>query len=354
MKILVINPGSTSTKVAVFEDENAVFTKSISHDAAELAQYKEIHEQMPMRKALILEVLKENNIEPVFDAVIGRGGLTPAIPAGVYSVNDRMVHDVTYTTHHHASNLGCILAREIANGCGAPSFIADPVVVDELDERSRTTGSPLLPRTAIWHALNQRAIARRHAKEVGKKFEELDLIVVHLGGGVTVACHQHGRAIDVNNGLDGEGAFSPERAGTLPAGDLVELCFSGKYTKGEVKKMIAGKGGLVAHLGTNDSREIEQRIADGDKHAKEVYDAMSYQIAKSVAALSVRLQGKIDGILFTGGMARSTYLMDDFKNYLSWLAPIYVYPGENEMEALALNALGVLRGELEAKEYNPA
>lgn len=353
MKILVINPGSTSTKIAVYNDEEPLFVKNIKHNVEELAQYKEINEQLPMRKKYILEELAARDIAIDFDAVIGRGGLTRPIPAGVYRVNEQMMADTTNAMRRHACNLGCIIAHEIAAMCPNPqSFIADPGVVDEMDDVARITGMPDMPRVAIWHALNQRAIARRFAKEHGKRYEDLNLIIAHLGGGISVAAHRQGKAVDVNNALDGEGPFSPERAGSLPAADLIHLCCTGKYTENELKKMIAGKAGQVAHLGTNNGLEIENRIEAGDKQAKLIQDAMDYQVAKAICAQGAALKGKVDAIIITGGMARSKYIIDQLKDYTAWMAPFFVYPGEDEMEALALNALDVLRGELEAKTYN--
>lgn len=352
MKILAINPGSTSTKFAVFEDEKQILVKTLRHSVEELAPFAEVNDQFDFRKSLVVDALKEAGIEEKFDAVIGRGGLVKPIPGGVYEVNDAMLEDTKHAMRTHACNLGALIADEMAKemkNCRA--FIADPGVVDELDEVARINGSPLMPRITIWHALNQRAIARRHAKAINAKYEDLNLIIAHLGGGISVGAHLKGRAVDVNNALDGEGPFSPERAGTLPAGSLVELCFSGKYTKKEVMKMVYGKAGLFAHLGTNSAIEVDERIAAGDERAKLVYDAMIYQVAKSIASLIVPLRGKLDGILITGGIAYDKYVIDHLKDLVGYLAPLYVYPGEDELQALALNALGVLRGELTLQEY---
>ena len=326
MKLLVINPGSTSTKIAVYENEVPCLVRSIRHTVDELSSFSHIIDQFEFRKNLVLKELEANNIPFEFDAIVGRGGLLKPIPGGVYEVNDFSF---------------LILF----------AFIADPGVVDELDEIARITGSPLMPRITIWHALNQRAIARRYAAEHHTRYEELDLIVCHLGGGISVGVHHHGKAVDVNNALDGEGPFSPERAGTLPAGQLIDLCCSGRYTKDELKKRISGRAGLTAHLGTTDVPAIVRRIEEGDKHAGLVLDAMIYQIAKSIGAASVVLYGKIDAILLTGGMAHSDYIISRLKERISFLAPVHVYPGEDEMEALALNALGALRGELPIQEY---
>ncbi len=352
MKILAINPGSTSTKIAVYEDETPILVNNIRHTVEELSEFPRIIDQFEFRKNLVLDTLEAKGIPFDFDAIVGRGGLLKPIPGGVYEVNDAMLDDIAHAMRSHACNLGCLIAAELATllpGCRA--FIADPGVVDELEEVARITGSPLMPRITIWHALNQRAIARRYASEHNLCYANLSLIVCHLGGGISVGTHYHGRAIDVNNALDGEGPFSPERAGTLPAGQLIDLCNSGRFTKDELKKRISGSAGLTAHLGTTDVQVIVKRIEEGDTHAELVLDAMIYQIARSVGASATVLYGKIDAILLTGGMAHSDYIISRLKERISFLAPIYVYPGEDELEALALNALGALRGELPIQVY---
>lgn len=354
MKILVINPGSTSTKVAVYEDEKPILLRNIAHSAEELAPFGNITEQQEFRRQLVLDELKMADISMEFDAVIGRGGLVKPISGGVYEINQRMLDDTLHgcVMHSHACNLGCLLAHEIAAQIpGCRSFIADPGVVDELSPLARISGSPLMPRICIWHALNQRAIARRYARGIGKEYEDLNLIICHLGGGISVAAHEKGRAIDANNALDGEGPFSPERAGSLPAVDLIRLCFSGKYNEEELLKRIAGKAGLNAHLGTNNMREILKRIQQGDEHAQLIVDAMIYHIAKNIAAESAVLCGHVDAILITGGMAHSDYIISRLRKRIEFLAPVYTFPGEDEMEALALNALAVLQGKREAKIY---
>ena len=351
-RILVINPGSTSTKIAVYNDEKEILVNTIRHSMEELAKYPRIIDQFEFRKELVLKTLEENNIPFQFDAIVGRGGLLKPIPGGVYEVNDAMLNDIMHAMRTHACNLGCLLASELAvmlPGCRA--FIADPGVVDELDEVARINGSPLMPRITIWHALNQRAIARRYAKEQGKRYEDLNVIVCHLGGGISVGAHQKGRAIDVPNALDGEGPFSPERAGTLPAGNLIDLCFSGKYTQAQLKKMVCGQGGLAAHLGTTDVQAIQKRIEEGDEHARLILESMIYHIAKAVGGAAVALWGKVDAILLTGGIAYSEYITSRLKERVSFLAPVFIYPGEDELEALALNGLGALRGELPIQEY---
>lgn len=352
MRILAINPGSTSTKIAVFEDSKPLFVKSLTHTAEDLSVYDKISDQYEFRLQLIKDELQAAGFELAFDAVIGRGPLSKPVEGGVYVVTDDMVREAKEAEHQHACDLGCILAYDLAAEIpGSISLTADPGVVDELCPYARISGSPLMPRIAIWHALNQRAIARRYARSIGKKYKDLNLIICHLGGGISVAAHEHGRAIDTNNALDGEGPFSPERAGSLPSADLIKLCYSGRYTQEQLLKRIAGNAGLAAHLGTTDMKEILQRIENGDKHAELIVNAMIYHIAKSIAAEGAVLCGDVDAILLTGGIAYSDYVVKRLKRRIEFLAPVHVYPGEDEMEALALNALSVLRGEMPVKEY---
>lgn len=352
MKILAINPGSTSTKIAVYVNENPVLVHTIRHSVDELAPFPRVIDQYDFRKQLVLHELEANSIPFEFDAIIGRGGLVKPIPSGVYEVNDALKHDLINATRSHASNLGGLIAAELAvmlPGCRA--FIADPVVVDELEDMARISGSPLLPRVSIFHALNHKAIARRYAQEHGVKYEEQNLIICHLGGGISVAAHRQGRVVDVNNALDGEGPFSPERAGTLPAGELINLCFSGRFTRDELQKQVTGRAGLTAHLGSTDILAILDRINQGDEQARLVLDAMIYNVAKAVGCEAVVLQGKVDAIIFTGGIAYSDYVISKLKSYVSFLGKIEIYPGEDEMGALAMNALYALKGELTVKEY---
>ena len=357
MKILAINPGSTSTKMAVFEDTTPVLTLSLRHSVEDLEPFPKVIDQFDFRKNLVLKALADNGIPFEFDAVVGRGGLLRPIPGGVYEVNDAMVADIRKVRRSHACNLGCLIARDLADELGCKAFIADPGVVDELDEIDRVTGSPLMPRTTTWHALNQRAIGRRFAAEQSElrgehlKYEDFNLIICHLGGGISIGAHKGGKAIDVNNAFDGEGPFSPERAGSLPSGSLIDLCFSGRYSKDELKKRISGKAGLAAHLGTTHIPEILERIDNGDDYARLVLDAMIYQIAKNIASLGPVFYGKVDAILVTGGIAYSDYVISRLKERISYMAPVYVYPGEDELEALALNALGALTGELPVQVY---
>lgn len=351
-KILAINPGSTSTKISLANDDQPVFVADITHSQEELRIFKRISDQFHFRKQVVIEELKKRNVPLDFDAVIGRGGLAKPVPSGVFTITEKMIIDQQQAIHQHVCDLGCMIADEIARDIpGCRSFIADPGVVDEMEPEARVSGSPLMPRMCIWHALNQKAIGRRFAKDMGTTYEKLNLIICHLGGGISIAAHDHGRAIDANNALDGEGPFSPERAGTLPAADLIHLCFSGKYTEDQLLKKVSGQAGLIAHLGTNDLKEIMNWIKAGDKHAEVVVSAMIWHIAKNIAAEGAVLYGKVDAILLTGGMAKCDYIIERLKRRLNYLAPIHVYPGQDEMKALTENALAVLRGERAARDY---
>ena len=352
--ILTINPGSTSTKIAVFHSNELVFTKNIKHPAEELEKFEKISDQYEYRKNIIVEELKSsNNGLMSIEIIIGRGGLVKPIPSGVYEVNEALKADLrTGVLGQHASNLGGLIADDLAKMIpGAKAYIADPVVVDEFEEIARVSGHPEFQRVSIFHALNQKAIGRMHAQAIGKKYEELNLIIVHLGGGISVGAHKKGKVIDVNQALDGEGPFSPERSGTLPAGDLVRLCFSGKYTQKEILKMITGKGGYVAYLGTNSAFEVEQRVNSGDEKAIFIQKAMAYQIAKEIGAMAVVLDCNVDSILITGGMAYDKAFVNLIKEKVNKIASIDVYPGEDEMRALAMNGLMLLNGEITATEY---
>ena len=351
-KILAINPGSTSTKISLANDDQPVFVADIAHSQEELRIFKRISDQFHFRKQVVIEELKKRNVPLDFDAVIGRGGLAKPVPSGVFTITEKMIIDQQQAIHQHVCDLGCMIADEIARDIpGCRSFIADPGVVDEMEPEARVSGSPLMPRMCIWHALNQKAIGRRFAKDMGTTYEKLNLIICHLGGGISIAAHDHGRAIDANNALDGEGPFSPERAGTLPAADLIHLCFSGKYTEDQLLKKVSGQAGLIAHLGTNDLKEIMNWRKAGDKHAEVVVSAMIWHIAKNIAAEGAVLYGKVDAILLTGGMAKCDYIIERLKRRLNYLAPIHVYPGQDEMKALTENALAVLRGERAARDY---
>jgi butyrate kinase len=355
MKILAINPGSTSTKISVYEDLTEIFTKTLRHDIDEISQFPSIFSQYDFREKIILQALEESGIAiSDIECCVGRGGLIKPVPGGVIRVNDDLIKDLeTHIIGEHASNLGGVLAREIANETKFPEncFIVDPVVVDELDSIARYSGHPAIERVSLFHALNQKAVARNHARKVQKKYEELNLVVVHLGGGVTVGAHKKGRVVDVNNGLNGDGPFSPERSGSLPMGQFADLCFSGKYDHTYVKKMLTGCGGLVAYIGSNNGIEIEEMIMKGDKKAEAVYSAMCYQISKEIGAMAVVLGGRVDSILITGGLAYSDMIVKCISDKTSFIAPIVVYPGENEMEALAEGGYYALNGEYSINEY---
>ena len=352
-RILAINPGSTSTKIAVYDNEELLFEQVVRYSNEELALFESIIGQYEFRKNGILQILKDRGISiESLDAIVGRGGLLKPIAGGTYAVNDSMIEALRLAERgEHASNIGGVIAREIADKLGIPSFIVDPVVVDELTDIARVSGLPGYDRVSIFHALNQKAVARKISKELGKSYDEANLIIAHMGGGVTVGVHQNGEVIDVNDGLYGEGPFSPERTGGLPNGHLIDLCFSGKYTPGEVRKIISSKGGLVAYLGTNDGREVGKMIENGDGKAKLVYSAMAYQIAKEIAADAAVLFGKVDAIVLTGGLAYDKVLVEMIADRVCFIADVRIVPGEHEMIALTEGALRVLRGEEKVKEY---
>lgn len=352
-RVLAINPGSTSTKIGVFTNDVPLFEQTIRHDSEKINSFDNIIDQYEFRKTTILDTLDTQGINiSKLNAVCGRGGLLRPIPGGTYTVNEAMLKDLkSGYSGQHASNLGGILAFEIASGLNIPSYIVDPVVVDELDEIARISGFALIKRKSIFHALNQKAVARRVANDLGKKYEELQLIIAHLGGGITVGVHKNGRVIDVNNGLHGDGPFSPERAGTVPAGDLISLCFSGEYYREEVMKKLVGQGGLVGYLGTNDAIKVAKMIENGNEEAKLIFSAMAYQVAKEIGAASTVLHGKVDAIVLTGGLAFGKRFVNDITERINWIADVVVHPGENELQALAEGALRVLRGEEEGKHY---
>ncbi|MCI9617887.1 MAG: butyrate kinase [Eubacterium sp.] len=351
-KILIINPGSTSTKIGVYEDETQVMEETLRHSTEEIAQYATIYDQKDFRKDVIISVLKEKGVDlNDIDVVVGRGGLLKPIPGGTYETTPELLEDLKIGKQgQHASNLGGILAKEIASEINVPSYIVDPVVVDELQDVARLSGHPEMPRISIFHALNQKAVAKRYAKETGKAYEDLNLIVVHMGGGVSVGAHKNGKVIDVANALDGDGPFSPERAGGLPSGALMKLCFSGKYTQAEIGKMINGNGGFNAYVGTNDMRDLV-KMAETDANAKLVRDAFHYQLVKEIGAMAVVLGGKVDQIILTGGIAYNAITQETMKEAVEWIAPVTVYPGEDELLALAQGAIRVMSGEEEAMKY---
>lgn len=353
-KLLIINPGSTSTKVAVFHDKEQVFKKNIKHSTEEVSKFEKIADQFEFRKDVIMSELKAEGIDlNGLTAVVGRGGLLHPLTSGVYEVNAAMIRDLNEAANgEHACNLGGLIANSIAKEFGVKAYIADPVVVDEMDDVARYSGHPLFPRKSIFHALNQKIIARTHAKAVNKKYEDLNLIGIHLGGGISVAAHKKGRVVDVNNALNGDGPFTPERSGVLPSGPLMNACFSGKYTKKDIDLMLKGQGGFVAYLGTNDALTVEKEVRAGNKEWEKVYRAMAYQIAKEVGGLAASaFSMDVDGIFVTGGMAYDKLFCSILNDHLHKIAPVYVYPGEDEMAALAMNGVMVLDGEVEAKMY---
>lgn len=353
IKSLIINPGSTSTKIGVFEDETLLFEETLRHSTEEIAKYASIVDQKDFRKQIILDLLAEKNFDiKSLQVIVGRGGMLKPIPGGTYAVSDDLLEDLKIGKQgQHASNLGGILAREIGDSIGVPSYIVDPVVVDELMPISRYSGVPELPRTSVFHALNQKAVAKRYAKEQGKPYDSYNLIVVHMGGGVSVGAHEQGRVIDVFNALDGDGAFSPERAGAVPSGALIKMCFSGKYTEKEVYKKIVGNGGFNAYVGTNDMRDVEKMVNDGDEKAAEIREAFIMQVAKDIGSMACVLKGKVDQIIVTGGIAYDKVVVSGLKERAGFIAPITVYPGEDELLALAQGALRVMNGEEQAMTY---
>lgn len=354
-RILAINPGSTSTKIAVFENRKSILVKSIAHSNGELVQFKNVSEQFDFRKEQILKVLESEGIElNTLDVIVGRGGLVRPVESGIYEVNDAMKRDLMESPFgEHASNLGGLIADDIARSIGnnVKAYIADPVVVDELEDVVRITGIKDVKRVSIFHALNQKAVARNYAENTGREYEDLNLIVAHLGGGVSIGTHRKGRVIDVNDALGGEGPFSPERAGSLPVKNVIDMCFSGKYTKEQMKRLSVGEGGLTSLLGSNNAREADDRIEAGDKWAKDVIDALSYQIGKSIGAGAAVLGGKVDAIIITGGMAHSKFIIDYLRPMVEFIAPMVIMPGEDEMSALAMNGFLVLEGKLAPKKY---
>ena len=353
IKSLIINPGSTSTKIGVFEDETLLFEETLRHSTEEISQYASIVDQKDFRKNIIVNLLNEKNFDiNSLNMVVGRGGMLKPIPGGTYAVTDDLLEDLKIGKQgQHASNLGGILAREIGDSIGVPSFIVDPVVVDEMMPIARYSGVPELPRTSVFHALNQKAVAKRYANEIGKAYTDLNLIVVHMGGGVSVGAHKNGRVVDIFNALDGDGAFSPERAGSVPSGALIKMCFSGKYTEKEVYKKIVGNGGFNAYMGTNDMRDVEKAVLAGDEKAIEYRDAFILQVAKDMGSMACVLDGKVDQIVVTGGIAYDKGVVAGLRERAEWIAPFTVYPGEDELLALVQGGLRVINGVEEAMKY---
>ncbi|MCK4311347.1 MAG: butyrate kinase [Candidatus Cloacimonetes bacterium] len=354
-RVLAINPGSTSTKIAVYDDHKLIFSETLQHDAGKIAQFEGIIEQYEFRKELVLQAMNKHNV-PVdtLEAVVGRGGLVRSVESGTYEVNESMLKDLK--NHHlwgriHASNLGAFIARSIADELGIPSFIVDPVTVDEFEDIARISGCPEIERKSMLHTLNMRYCGLSIAEKLGKKYEETNMIAVHMGGGISIAPIKKGRLVDVNNAMLGMGPFSPQRAGALPIGDLLEIAFSGKYTHKEMIKMLTKTGGLIAYLGTDDGQEVVQRIKAGDKQAELIFKAMCYQISKEIGACATVLEGKVDAIFLTGGLAHNQYVIDEITRRVSFISDIHIIPGEKEMEALSQGAVRVLKGIEKAKVY---
>lgn len=351
--ILVINPGSTSTKVALYKNETVIKEKTLRHDVKDLKHFKTIIDQIDFRKNMILEFLEHNNYKlENIDVFVGRGGMMKPLAGGTYEITEEMVEDLSSMKYGaHASALGSILAFEFAKANRKKAFTVNPVVVDEFNDISRISGLKQIERKSIFHALNQKAIALRFAQSIDKAYQDINVIVVHLGGGISVGLHKKGRVIDVNNALGGDGPFSPERTGTIPTYPLVDICFSGEYTKDEVKKLLVGKGGIASYLDTNDARIVEKRVEEGDEYAKLIFDAMAYSVVKEIGAMYFVAGGDIDGIILTGGIAYSKYFTNKIKEYVDPIKCVTVYPGEDEMQALVEGAMRVLLGKEEAKNY---
>ncbi|HLN55921.1 MAG TPA: butyrate kinase [Bacteroidales bacterium] len=352
--ILAINPGSTSTKFSLYEEDKLVFGNTLRHSAEDLKEYEKITDQFHFRKDLIMQELAERETDfKQIKAVVGRGGLLKPIESGVYEVNRKMIHDLA-TAHYgqHASNLGALIAHDIAtflHDCVA--YIVDPVVVDELQDVARVTGFPEIERRSIFHALNQKAVARIYAESIGRKYEDLNLIVAHMGGGISVGAHRKGRVVDVNNALNGDGPMSPERSGGLPAGQLADLCYSGKYTHAQVKSMISGKGGMVAYLGTNSFIEAAKMAENGDRQARLIKESVSYQIGKEIGSAAAVLNGRVDAIILTGGLAYDEENISIITKMVEFISKIVVFPGEDELKSLAYNGLLALDGKVAVKTY---
>ena len=352
LSILSINPGSTSTKLALYIDKKEVFKETIRHSASELKVYDRVYDQKDFRTITVENFLLKKGIDiESIDALAVRGGVVPACESGVYEVNDDVCkYFEKAPLGEHASNLGALIGNTLSKKYSIPAYFVNPVTVDEMDDIARYVGHPLFTRKSIFHALNQIAVVKEVAESKGISYKEQNFIVVHLGGGISVGAHKKGRIVDVNNALYGDGPFSPERVGTVPSGQLVDLCFSGKYTKEEIKKILVGQGGVVAYLGTNNLIDVMNRVNNGDKAAKDVIDAMIYQISKEIGALATVLKGQVDNIIITGGLAREDYVIDNIRNSVSFIAPIIVVPGEDELKALALGVASFLDGKEKLKK----
>ena len=354
-RILVINPGSTSTKIAVFDNNKILFQKNLQHNLEELTKFGELINQFEFRKSIVEQALDENNI-PItsINAVVGRGGLVRPVQSGVYRINEKMLADLKNKSiwgRTHASNLGAYIAKSIADGIGVPAFIVDPVPVDEMEDIARISGVPEIERQSLFHALNIKSVSRKIAKKIKKPLNECNFIAVHMGGGISVAALKKGKVVDVNNALLGMGPFSPQRAGALPIGGVIDLCYSGKYTKVELEKKFAKKSGLIAYLGTDNGVEINRKVKQGNKKFKQIFEAMAYQIAKEVGACATVLKGDVDTIFFTGGLANDKYLIKWLRERTKFIAPIYIFPGEGEMEAMAEAGIRILSGKEKTNKY---
>ncbi len=352
--VLVINPGSTSTKIAVYDKSGKeIINETLRHNSSELSKYEKIIDQYHFRADTIKDILSKDNISTRdFMFIVGRGGFLKPISGGTWTVNSKMIKDLKKAERgEHASNLGAIIAYDIAKDMNIPSYIVDPIVVDELDDVARISGIPEIERTSVFHALNQKATARKAAAALGKKYEKVNVIVAHMGGGVTVGAHKKGRVVDVNNGIYGEGPMSPERSGSLPAEDVVNMCFSGKYTKDQMVKKIHGRGGVLAYLGTGDIKEVSEGAKNGNKKFELIHDAMAYQVAKEIGAMAAVLDGKVDCIALTGGIAYDKSMVKKITTRVKFISKVMVYPGENEMEALFQGAMLSVTGKANLNEY---
>lgn len=352
-RILIINPGSTSTKLAVYQNLTKIAETTVRHHVEDIRKFHSVYEQKDFRLRFILAFLDEYHIPlESIDIFVGRGGLLRPLVSGTYQITEAMLKDLEEETYGtHACNLGAVLAYELAQPYTKPAYTVDPPVVDEMQAEAHVSGLKGLERKSIFHALNQKAVAKRYAREISKKYEDLNLIVAHLGGGVSIGLHLKGAVVDVNNALHGDGPLSPERSGSLPTYQLIDLCFSQKYTISEIKKMIVGSGGLMSYLGTSSGIEISERIAKGDQEAGFYLKAMVYQIAKEIGSLYFAGKGRIDAILITGGLAYNRNLIEYLHEYLDPILPPVLYPGEDEMLALAEGAYRVVTGEETLKIY---
>lgn len=351
--ILVINPGSTSTKLALYKNDEVAMEQVFRHPKSEFAGCANIMEQMPIRMKHINDALAEADINmEALDAVVGRGGLIQPIDSGTYLINERMIEDlIDSAAMIHASSLGGLMAADVGEKYNIPAYVVDPVVVDEMEPVAKLTGFPGVERKAIFHALNTKAVARQCAEDLGMHYDDGRFVVAHMGGGISVGAHRYGRVIDVNDGISGEGPFSPERCGAVPLEPIIEMCFSGRTTKEEMLSMVTNRGGMLSYLGTNDLMKVEKMIREGDEYAALVVDSMAYQVSKEIGAMVVALEGRLDAIILTGGLAYSVRFTGSIKQRIDQIARVITYPGENEMEALARGALRVLQGKQRVSIY---